>query len=539
MGPVQKVLLRQRWLITPTGLERRPLGWLQGTSMSAGPSRIVGSDPSAVWVAKTTLVLVTLIGLGVRLALIDQVLRNDEVATLFQFATDFGTAVSDYSYPNNHILHTILVLASTFVFGAVPWAIRLPALVFGVALIPLTFWWMSNAANREAGMLATAFVAGSSMMIEYSTIARGYMMLAVAFVVLMELSRRLLERQTRGLWLGWVAVSAAGFITVPVFAFPFAAVVTWLAINMLTRRAEGVGKPIGRLVVAIVAVEVVTILLYLPAALTTGIAALLANDFVRPLDWPGLFESWVLMAKKTAALVLRDDVFAFGYVGLVAIATIFNRRIFGRLVTPSLAMAGPLALMLILRVAPPQRVWLFGWPLALGLAGAGLGLIVGKLVTLPRPRRLVVAVTAIAMTGVMGVTAVSSGEILRSREAGTFRDAPATARLLAQSLGESDRIVIESHPRIVLAYYLRRLGDQGEHLRRGYESADRLYVVVYHPRPQDLAGVLEKARVPEQDFTSPVIRWRLPETDIYVMDRVESSGKSGSRPEEHGGHLTA
>lgn len=135
-------------------------------------------------------------------------------------------------------------------------------------------------------------------------------------------------------------------------------------------------------------------------------------------------------------------------------------------------------------------------------------------------RRWTVRAMAIALAGIMTVNVVVTGEVFHSREAGTFRDGPEAADVLLDVIEAGDRIVVESHPRPVLDYYLRRGGWAGPELQRDYQNADRLFVVVYHPRPQDLSGVLTK--VPVADFTTPRLLTRLDETDIYVMERTAS-----------------
>lgn len=464
--------------------------------------------------------VVTAIGAAVRVQLMDQVMRHDEVLTLTVFATDLRTALTDYSYPNNHILHTILVWASTTLFGAEAWATRVPALISGVSLIVAVYWWISSAASPKAGLLAAALTAGSSMMIEYSTIARGYMILTVAFVVLMELSRRLLRRPSRALWAAWIGVSVGGFLTVPVFAFPLAAVLTWVVINVVARRGSDGLRLLGQFSTATAVVGVLSILLYVPAALTTGIGSIVDNDFVQSLAWSELPENWIGLSKGLLAMVLRDDLMAAAYVPLIVIGVVLSRRTFGSQLSPVLAMIGPLALIVLRRVSPPQRVWLFAWPLFLGVAATGLHLAIGRLLPRIGRARWLVPALAVTMAAVMGATTLSSGEVLQSREAGTFRDGPETAELLAPRLDGRDRVVVESHPRVILDYYLTEEGWSGSNLRREYSNADRLFVVVYHPRPQDLEGVLAQARVPEGEFTRPDLRWELPETDIYVMRRI-------------------
>ena len=93
-----------------------------------GPSSgNVGQGNGHRWRFTASLGVVVLIGAAVRVPLLGQVMRNDEVVTATRFGVDLGIAFTDYSAPNNHILHTVLVNISRTVFGLETWAIRLPA----------------------------------------------------------------------------------------------------------------------------------------------------------------------------------------------------------------------------------------------------------------------------------------------------------------------------------------------------------------------------------------------------------------------------
>jgi hypothetical protein len=447
-------------------------------------------------------------------------MRNDEVVTATRFAVDLGTALTDYSAPNNHILHTVLVNLSTSVFGLETWAVRLPALIFGLALIVAVDWWVFSATGRRSGaLLAAAFVAGSSMMIEYSTLARGYTMVAVAFVVLLEISRRLLGEPTFGLWATWVLVAVAGMATVPVFAFPLSAVVVWMLLNVLAGRSHSGRVAFTQLAVAGLAVAILTVAAYTPAAIVGGTEAILDNPFVQSLAWSELPYTWYRLVANLTALVFRDGIAAVLYCALFVAAVIYNRSIFGPFLSPALAMVGPLVLAVARMVVPPQRVWLFTWPLVLAMAGAAAGFFLER--RLPRLATDAWTVAmAVSIAAVLGLSTLASGDLQASREGGAFHDGPAVAELLISEIDASDRIVVESHPRFVLDWYLSPAETPDPALGRDFEHADRVFVVVYHPRPQDLAGVLDESGLPITEFSEPSLRWELPETDVYVMERI-------------------
>lgn len=487
-----------------------------------GGSPLSFHDPSdgTRWRLTASLGLVVGVGTVVRLSLLDHVLRNDEVVTATRHGVDLVTALTDYSAPNNHILHTVLVNLSTSLFGWDPWAIRLPAFLFGIGLIIAVDWWISSATGRRtAGLLAAAFVAGSSMLIEYSTLARGYSMLAVAFVVLLELSRRLLQGSSLRLWVGWIAVATAGLATVPVFVFPLATVGVWFVVTGVIRHRRR--DLLGQLALSVLVVGALTVLAYLPAVITTGLDAILDNPFVRPLTWSQLPGDWYRLTANLAVLVWRDGIAAIVYSLLFITAVALNRRIFGSPPTPVIGLLGPLALVIGRQVAPPQRVWLFVWPLVLGMAGAGLAYLIDRFSPRFASHRVAIPILALLIASTMGVATLVSGDVQESREGGAFHDAPDVAELLMGELEERDRVLVNSHPRWVLDYYLSPDVRSDPAMARDFDNAQRVFVVVYHPRPQTLEGVLADSSFPENEFSDPTLMWSLPETDVYVTERAD------------------
>ena len=80
----------------------------------------------------SALLVILLSALAVRLWFLFEPMRYDEAFTFLQFASKpLYRGLSDYSYPNNHPLHTFLVHIAYRIFGNEPWVIRLPAFCAG------------------------------------------------------------------------------------------------------------------------------------------------------------------------------------------------------------------------------------------------------------------------------------------------------------------------------------------------------------------------------------------------------------------------
>ena len=245
-------------------------------------------------------------------------MRVDEAATyLFYVRKPPLYGLVSYTLPNNHVFHTLLVSVSTFLFGDHPWAIRLPAFLAGVAMIPLAFAAARRIHGDAAGLITAAFVASSSVLIEYSTNARGYTIVAAIFLGLLALQPALLRGEARA-WRWFAILSAIGFFTIPTMLFPFGVVVAWLAVSIARARVK-VWKQLARGVGLTIALAAVA---YLPAILWTGPHAVFANRFVVSRPWsvwltlirPSIHQTWLGWNRDlgVAGMVLFGVFFAAG-----------------------------------------------------------------------------------------------------------------------------------------------------------------------------------------------------------------------------------
>ena len=362
-------------------------------------------------------------------------MRNDEVATyLFYVRKPPLYGLVSYTLPNNHVLHTLLVSVSTWVFGNHPWAIRLPAFVAGVALIPLTYVVARRLFDERAGLVAAAFVASSSVLIELSTNARGYTMAAAAFLGLLALGLGLPES---GRWRAFVWVAALGFFTVPTMLFPFGAVVVWMACRFRHERPA-----LTRLARAVLHTAVLTVLLYLPALLWTGPHAFLSNRFVTSQPFGTFARAIGPSLGSTWSGWNRD----LGVLGAVLFAASFvvglSRRRSSSLVAAAVLWCG--VLVIAERWVPFHRVWSFLIPLYWIVVAAGIAIVVRRARWAP--------VIAVALCLAIGGSVLASGSVLRSRDTGYFPDAERIAVAL-RALGPHDRVLVYNPATVPLQYY--------------------------------------------------------------------------------------
>ena len=454
---------------------------------------------------------------AIRVAYLDVPMRYDEATTYNNFVSKpLYVALANYPTPNNHLLHTFLAKVSVTVFGNEPWAVRLPALVAGIALVPATFALGRVLYGRIAALLAAALVAGSSTLVEYSTNARGYTLVALATVVLFLAAARALENDSVGAWGVVPIVGALGLYAVPIMAYPLGGAFVWiLASGWLA------GHPLrpllARLGVSALAVTILTLILYAPVYAASGVRSVTSNEFVEPRSWRTLLDLVPEHASDTVEIWTRDlplIASALLAAGLLA-GLLLTPRISRFPVPPLLAVAVWAALVLALqRVIPFTRVWLFVVPLAVATAAGFYGWLLERR---PEGARTGQAVAVIVAVGA-SLLVRSSESVRESRETGALLDAPAIAAFLAARVQPDDRILATGSDTI-LEYYLERDGVEAGTLLYTTETRPRTYVVVNVLGGQTIQDLLRQLDGASRAIGPPKLLKSFGSGLVYLVER--------------------
>lgn len=188
----------------------------------------------------------------------------------------------------------------------------LPAL-FGVALVPVTYWIARELADQRAATIAAALVACNPFLVWYSQEARAYSLLALLGAISLLLAIRAAKRPSAGLYVGWAIASALALAT-HYFALFLVVPEAVLLLRLAPRR---------RVVVAAVGFVGAAGLFLLPLALqqqsmdhATWIsnASIAARVAVTPLDFLVGFDL------TSAALPVAGIALAAALVGLARLA---------------------------------------------------------------------------------------------------------------------------------------------------------------------------------------------------------------------------
>ena len=209
---------------------------------------------------------ILLLALVLRLVGLNGPLWYDEILTLeTHLRLPWQDMMRSYSM-NHHYLYSLEAKAAMALWGADPWVLRLPALVFGVAGIAATWFLARDVAGTALAHLTALLLALSYHHIWFSQNARGYTELAFFATLAMILFLRGLERPGPWIWLGFAALMALSVFTHLTGALFFVAVgLVWLGV-LAQAALTGKGKAglfLWPFVACLVGVAA-TVLLYLP-----------------------------------------------------------------------------------------------------------------------------------------------------------------------------------------------------------------------------------------------------------------------------------
>ncbi len=200
---------------------------------------VTDSEPGSSRLYAWLLMGVTLLALILRLISVNSDLWLDEITPILDYRTASAWQVwISYISSNNHLLNTLLVKLCTAFFGEQSWAIRLPAVMFGVATIPILYWFARQALSRRASLSAALLLAVSYHHIFYSQDARAY----TAYVFFSLLSSLLLvkglQEDRAEVWAFYILATILNFASILISSFVFAAqvVVGLLALVVIKRR---------------------------------------------------------------------------------------------------------------------------------------------------------------------------------------------------------------------------------------------------------------------------------------------------------------
>lgn len=410
-----------------------------------------------VWVLLT----LSLLGGALRYRFLFQPILSDEADTFLSYASrPLYVGLSWYSAPNNQLFHTLLVHFAWRLFGEQEWAIRLPAFLAGILLIPMTYWAARVLYDKHSALIAASLVTATPTLIGYSAYARGYTMICVLFLLLLITGQYLLGHANKPAWVLWALFAALGLYTIPVMSYAVGTAALWLVLS--SSRIER-GRPrsqfLASLASAVALAAAVTTLLYLPVVVASGWKPLFFNPWVQTKGFAYLFANFQESVSRTWHEWTTDipaPLVSVLTVGFVTALALYRRTPWYRVGVPVAAALCIPALLLVQRVVPGPRVWLFLLPLCAAVSGAGLWLLMRGLGGRDEIARSRLS-AGIALVCFVGMCIPDlRGTTLASRR--SSRGVEDAAVWMKSRLIPGDIVVVQGMGWSPLTYYFRRYG---------------------------------------------------------------------------------
>ena len=414
------------------------------------------------------LVGITLAGLIIRLWRISQPIAYDEAYTFIHYATrPLPHILADYSAPNNHIFHTILVRLAYELIGRQIWVVRVPALLAGTLCIPAAYFAARRILNAQQSLAGCVLIALTPWFINYSVNGRGYTLVSLFSLLLANLGGLLIERQSRAALAAYAVIAALGFYTIPIFLYPMAGVSLWILVSHITAPAPGSEKSVKvrDFLLGCLAAGALTLLFYLPVIFFgTGFSSIVSNEIVESRAWTVFVENLRPRALKTWEGWMQGISQPGQYLLLVGflLSLIFYRKASRqRLPLQVFLVLGAAILLLIQRVAPLARVWMYLEAFYLIFAAAGLVWLAELLLDKTGKPEYTGRIISYAVL-LVGIAALA-GIYFETQEGSLVPnqgDLPEqyAAEYLASNLQPEDTILAISPVDIQTAYYLHMYG---------------------------------------------------------------------------------
>lgn len=317
------------------------------------------------WLANVAIVGTTLVAILIRLNNLNIPLGHDEAYMYNAFASrSFWHIVTNYHLPNNHVLLSLIIKIVIGLLGSHVWTLRLPTIVFGVCMVPAAYFFARRFYSQETAILSAILVAVFPILVQYSVLARGYVIIGLLTLVLFTLGDYVRTQINRLAWIMIAVLSALGFYTIPIMLFPYGALYLWLFVSWIlddTRSYTPKSKFLTYWVGSGVSAALLTLFLYTPIMVYSS-DRFFGNGFIAPLEWDVFpITIWTRLRNTWTDWMMSIPIWIalLGVLGFM-FALIFHIKISKQKVPPQLAFLIWIVTLLIAR-RPDMlpRFWLF------------------------------------------------------------------------------------------------------------------------------------------------------------------------------------
>ncbi|MDH5661480.1 MAG: glycosyltransferase family 39 protein [Elusimicrobiota bacterium] len=472
-----------------------------------------------------TFFIVLLLAIVVRVFFLFQPMRYDEAFTFTNYVSrPLYIGLTSYM-PNNHIFHTLLVRLAYLVFGNQPWIIRLPALFAGILLVPASYMVIRIFYDKYAALLTAGIVASSSALIEYSVNARGYTMLCLIFLLILALGTYLKESENSVAWLLFALLSALGFYTIPIMLYPLGIVIVWLFLSAIFKDTNlSASHLLKNMFLSLLVIAFLTFMLYFPVFAAYGLKIVV----VAARSWSYLVAEFPPSLRSVWNHWNRGIPFGISFLFVIGFFTslVFHRRLTIHRVPIILAVAmWCIPALVVHRVVPPVRVWLFLLPLYIGFASSGVSYLLRTIGSkINRYNYVIFGILTITVSFWLSLNVIHTKSVYYYQDNRTLRDAETITIFLKDYLKPGDRVLADCPSDAPLMYYFNLYDVPVEHFFYDLDSSYRILAIVHELR-QTLEGLLREEGLAVTNYSVPELIRQYKYASLYEINRVNAGRK--------------
>jgi len=392
---------------------------------------------------------IVLLGVFLRAFYLNQPMRFDESATFLHYVNQDWSQLFNYTAPNNHILNTLLIKLTTALWGSHPFAIRLPAFIFGTACIPLVYFVCRRLGS--IGHIAALSLAVHPYFILFSTNARGYSAIVFFSLLFLFIAIRLAKQFDRWDLFNLALVGSLGLFSIPIMLFPLSGLTVWVLIQ-LSRNGHPPKVIFYKFLSPFLLFGfLISLSLYSPVIWQTmkhvnsfsqALDMLLNNEFVQS-NASNLFFNSIGFHFKNAVLIYLKDISIItlcvfiSFVALGVIADYFDRKVVNITELLIVVLIATLAVFLLKHAMPYPRTWIFLVPFVAILADQGFGFIAERL----KADSNTVALLITFFCASESMTLLAKNSVEQYEDTGRYADAQVLAKKLNEVLTTSDHLI--------------------------------------------------------------------------------------------------
>jgi len=461
----------------------------------------------------------------IRIYYINTTLRFDEAFSFTYIKQPFLLLITNYAHSNNHVLSSLLSHFFSTILGFKLWTIRIPVLIFGILLVPETYLAARIISNKETALLSMGIISISPAIIEYSTNARGYILITFFFVTIISLSNSLIKKQNIFTWLIFALIIALGFYTLFAMVYPFSFLIIWIFFSIIFKDSEeNIKISIFNLVIFTILSLTLALLLYMPMIVKSGIKQFkfLYNNGGKHYD------PWSIYFKNFANLIKNIWIqWSFGFpltiiilllIGII-ISTIYYKRIF-KFKVPLQYIFLFLLIFILLFKTPIDypRFFLFVLPVFIIISSSGIIFILNFLFKNIKLKKILIYIIIIIFIFIISFPVIKLNAIDYVNDTGKLPDAKEITEFFKNELKDGDVVLSRCPSNLILEYYFEKNNIPAKYYNNLDNLYSRIFFVVNKTTKQTVSFVGDIYNLKTELYKNPKLIKETKFSEIYLSE---------------------